>query len=148
MRPTVRFIRHGRLVELVDVPPTMMLLDYLRENEGSSGTKEGCGEGDCGACTVALGRLRDGKLVYEAVNSCIQLLGQVDGTEVVTVEDLAQADGTLHPVQAAMVANHASQCGFCTPGFVMSLFTLYQTADGKVTRDEINDWIEIGRAHV
>src|SRR5690606_32296286 len=114
---------------------------YLRENEGSSGTKEGCGEGDCGACTVALGRLRDGKLVYEAVNSCIQLLGQVDGTEVVTVEDLAQADGTLHPVQAAMVANHASQCGFCTPGFVMSLFTLYQTADGKVTRDEINDWI-------
>jgi xanthine dehydrogenase small subunit len=141
MRPTVRFIRRGRLVELVDVPPTMMLLDYLRENEGSSGTKEGCGEGDCGACTVALGRLRDGKLVYEAVNSCIQLLGQVDGTEVVTVEDLAQANGELHPVQAAMVANHGSQCGFCTPGFVMSIFAMYQATDGKATRQQVNDWI-------
>ena len=90
MRPTIRFIRRGRLVELVDVPPTMLLLDYLRENEGSTGTKEGCGEGDCGACTVALGRLRDGKLAYEPVNACIQFLGQVDGAEVVTVEDLVQ----------------------------------------------------------
>ena len=88
MRPTIRFIRRGRLVELVDVPPTMMLLDYLRENEGSTGTKEGCAEGDCGACTIALGRLRNGKLIYEPINACIQLLGQIDGTEVVTVEDL------------------------------------------------------------
>jgi xanthine dehydrogenase small subunit len=141
MRPTIRFIRRGRLVELVDVPPTMMLLDYLRENEGSTGTKEGCGEGDCGACTIALGRLRNGKLTYEAVNSCIQLLGQVDGTEVVTVEDLVQSGGTLHPVQLAMVENHASQCGFCTPGFIMSLFTLYQSTDGPVSRQEINDTI-------
>ncbi len=141
MRPTIRFIRRGRLVELVDVPPTMMLLDYLRENEGSTGTKEGCGEGDCGACTIALGRLRNGKLTYEAVNSCIQLLGQVDGSEVVTVEDLVQSGGTLHPVQLAMVENHASQCGFCTPGFIMSLFTLYQSTDGPVSRDEINTTI-------
>ena len=141
MRPTIRFIRRGRLVELVDVPPTMLLLDYLRENEGSTGTKEGCGEGDCGACTVALGRLRDGKLVYEAVNACIQLLGQVDGSEVVTVEDLVQANGTLHPIQLAMVENHASQCGFCTPGFVMAIFGLYQESDGPVTREQINDAI-------
>jgi len=141
MRPTIRFIRRSRLVELVDVPPAMLLLDYLRENEGSTGTKEGCGEGDCGACTVALGRLRDGKLTYEAVNACIQLLGQVDGTEVVTVEDLVQAGGTLHPVQLAMVENHASQCGFCTPGFVMALFALYQSTDGPVTRDAVNDAI-------
>ncbi len=141
MRPTIRFIRRGRLVELVDVPPTMLLLDYLRENEGSTGTKEGCAEGDCGACTVALGRLRDGKLAYEAVNSCIQLLGQVDGSEVVTIEDLVQANGTLHPLQLAMVENHASQCGFCTPGFVMALFALYQATDGPVTRDAVNDAI-------
>ena len=141
MRPTIRFIRRGRLVELVDVPPTMLLLDYLRENEGSTGTKEGCGEGDCGACTVALGRLRDGKLTYEAVNSCIQLLGQVDGAEVVTIEDLVQGNGTLHPIQLAMVENHASQCGFCTPGFVMALFALYQATDGPVTRDAVNDAI-------
>jgi xanthine dehydrogenase small subunit len=141
MRPTIRFIRRGRLVELVDVPPTMLLLDYLRENEGSTGTKEGCGEGDCGACTVALGRLRNGRLVYEPVNACIQLLGQVDGTEVVTVEDLVQSGGTLHPVQVAMVEHHASQCGFCTPGFVMALFALYQSTTGSVTRGEVNDAI-------
>ncbi len=141
MRQTIRFIRHNRLVELADVPPTMLLLDYLRESEGATGTKEGCGEGDCGACTVALGRVRDGKLVYEPVNACILLLGQVDGTEVVTVEDLAADDGTLHPVQLAMVQKHASQCGFCTPGFVMALFALYQSTDGEVTRAEVNDWL-------
>jgi xanthine dehydrogenase small subunit len=141
MRPTIRFIRRGRLVELVDVPPTMLLLDYLRENEGSTGTKEGCGEGDCGACTVSLGRLRNGRLVYEPVNACIQLLGQVDGAEVVTVEDLVQTGGALHPVQLAMVENHASQCGFCTPGFVMALFSLYQSTSGPVTREEVNDQI-------
>jgi xanthine dehydrogenase small subunit len=138
MRSTIRFIRRGRLIELVDVPPTMMLLDYLRETEGATGTKEGCREGDCGACTVAIGRLRNGALLYEPVNACILLLGQVDGTEVITVEDLAQADGALHPVQAAMVEKHASQCGFCTPGFVMSLFTLYQSTVGPVSRDDVN----------
>jgi len=141
MRQTIRFIRHNRLIELADVPPTMLLLDYLRESEAATGTKEGCGEGDCGACTVALGRLSNGKLVYEPVNACILLLGQVDGREVVTVEDLVAADGQLHPVQAAMVDKHASQCGFCTPGFVMALFALYQSSEGEVTRDQVNDWI-------
>ncbi len=141
MRQTIRFIRHNRLVELTDVPPSMMLLDYLRETEGATGTKEGCNEGDCGACTIALGRLRNGKLVYEPVNACILFLGQVDGSEVVTIEDLAASDGQLHPVQAAMVDEHASQCGFCTPGFVMSLFTLYQSTEGAVGRGEVNDWI-------
>ena len=141
MRQSIRFIRNGHMVELDHVAPTALLLDYLREVEGVTGTKEGCGEGDCGACTVALGRLRNGKLVYEPVNACIQLLGQVDGAEVVTVEDLVQPDGTLHPVQAAMVEKHASQCGFCTPGFVMSLFALYHATSGKVRREEVNDWI-------
>jgi xanthine dehydrogenase small subunit len=141
MRETIRFIRKGRMVELADVPPAALLLDYLRETEGAHGTKEGCGEGDCGACTVAIGRLRDGRLVYEPVNACIQLLGQVDGAEVVTVEDLAEPGGALHPVQAAMVEKHGSQCGFCTPGFVMALFTLYQSTDGAVTRQEVSDQI-------
>ena len=141
MRPTIRFIRKGRLVELVDVDPTMLLLDYLRESEGATGTKEGCGEGDCGACTVAIGRMRDGRLVYEPVNACIQLLGQIDGTELVTIEDLAAPDGSLHPIQREMVERHASQCGFCTPGFVMALFAMYQSTDGEVTRAEVNDWI-------
>jgi xanthine dehydrogenase small subunit len=141
MRPTIRFIRKSRLVELLDVAPTTTLLDYLRETEGSVGTKEGCGEGDCGACTVAIGRMRHGKLAYEPINACIQLLGQVDGAEIVSVEDLVAADGTLHPIQQAMVENHGSQCGFCTPGFVMALFAMYQSTDGEVSRSEVNDWI-------
>ena len=140
MRGSIRFLRHGRLVELDDIDPTTMLLDYLRLSEGKRGTKEGCAEGDCGACTIALGRLVEGRLVYRPVNSCILLLGMADGAEIVTVEDLAEPDGTLHPVQAAMVAHHGSQCGFCTPGFVMSLFTLYQTGE-HASRETVNDWL-------
>jgi xanthine dehydrogenase small subunit len=141
MRETIRFIRRGQMVELADMKPSALLIDYLRDIEGSRGTKEGCGEGDCGACTVALGRMRGGKLTYEPVNACIQLLGQIDGAELVTIEDLSAPDGTLHPIQAAMVEKHGSQCGFCTPGFVMALFTLFQSTDRPVTREEINDTI-------
>ncbi len=141
MRSAIRFVRNGRVVELADLRPDMMLLDYLRLTERATGTKEGCGEGDCGACTVAVGRLRGGKLVYDPVNACIQLVGQVDGCEVVAIEDLAEDDGTLHPVQAEMVERHGSQCGFCTPGMVMSMFALYQASDGPVARGTVNDWI-------
>ena len=141
MRSSIRFIRQGRLVELDRVEPTETLLDYLRERELATGTKEACGEGDCGACTVALGRIRDGRLVYDPVNACITLLGQADGAEIVTVEDLASDRAGLHPVQEAMVEKHASQCGFCTPGFVMSLFALFHSAESPVTRAEVNDWI-------
>ena len=141
MRKTIRLIRKGRMVEVANIAPATMLLDYLREVEGAKGTKEGCREGDCGACTVAVGRLRDGRLTYEPINACIQLLAQVDGCEVVTVEDLAEEDGGLHPIQDAMVEHNGSQCGFCTPGFVMSLFTLFHNTKGEVTRDEVNDWI-------
>ena len=140
MRQSIRFLRRGETVEVTDVAPMTTLLEYLRLKELARGTKEGCGEGDCGACTVALGSVRDGRLVYEPVNSCIVLLGQVDGKEVVTVEDLAQPNGGLHPVQRAMVETHASQCGFCTPGFVMSLFTLYH-AGGRPDRRAVNDWL-------
>jgi xanthine dehydrogenase small subunit len=138
-RKAIRFLRKGRTVELNDVGPTTMLLDHLRLAEGSVGTKEGCNEGDCGACTVAIGRVKGGRLVYEPVNACIQFVGMVDGAEVVTVEDLASG-GTLHPVQRAMVDLHGSQCGFCTPGFVMSLFTLYQRGV-EADRDTVCDWI-------
>src|SRR4051812_3952505 len=141
VRDSIRFVRHNRLVELFDVRPTQTLLDYLRETEGATGTKEGCGEGDCGACTVAIGRLHGGKLAYLPVNACIQLLGQVDGCEVVTVEDLAGPNGSLHPVQAALVEHHGSQCGFCTPGFVMALFAMYQSTSGPVSRAEVNAWL-------
>ena len=123
MRNTIRFYRRGRLIERSDLPPDRTLLDYLRLDERATGTKEGCAEGDCGACTVVLRRLRGGRIVYEPVNACIMLAGQADGSDVIAVEDIA--DGALHPVQQAMVDKHGSQCGFCTPGFVMALFALY-----------------------
>jgi xanthine dehydrogenase small subunit len=137
-RGQIRFIRRGKVVELAQFSPRRTLLDWLREDQRLTGTKEGCAEGDCGACTVVLGKLKQGKLVYEPVNACILLLGQVEGCEVITVDDLA-ADGVLHPVQAAMVAHHGSQCGFCTPGIVMSLFALYHEGARPVTRAMVND---------
>jgi xanthine dehydrogenase small subunit len=121
----IRFVLNGEVVTVCDAAPTTTLLDYLRETLGHSGTKEGCAEGDCGACTVVVGEIDGGRIDYRAINSCIRFLPTVDGKAVVTVEGLRGADGTLHPVQRALVEHHASQCGFCTPGFVMSLFALY-----------------------
>jgi xanthine dehydrogenase small subunit len=141
MRRHIEFLRRGAAVRLDNAPPHLTLLDYLRLNEGASGTKEGCAEGDCGACTVVLRRRRGGRIDYVPVNACIVLAGQADGTEVIGVEDLVR-EGRLHPVQQAMVDLHASQCGFCTPGFVMSLFALFHApARYGVTRDEVNEWI-------
>ena len=122
----IRFLRRGEVVNLGNVPPDRTLLDLLREDLGLSGTKEGCGEGDCGACTVVLGQVEDGALRFRAINSCIRLAHSIDGMALWTVEDLAAPDGTLHPAQEAMLQCHASQCGFCTPGFVMSLFGMYE----------------------
>ncbi|CAM3332133.1 xanthine dehydrogenase small subunit [Polaromonas hydrogenivorans] len=124
---TLRFIRRGEVVNLGNVPPGRTVLELLREDLGCTGTKEGCGEGDCGACTVVLGQIEDGALRFRAINSCIRLAHSIDGMALWTVEDIAAQDGTLHPAQQAMVQCHASQCGFCTPGFVMSLFGMYQS---------------------
>lgn len=135
---TIRFVRRGELVSLVNVPPDRTLLEVLREDLQCTGTKEGCGEGDCGACTVVLAEPQDGRLRYRAINSCIRLAHSVDGMALWTVEDLAAQDGTLHPAQEAMVQCHGSQCGFCTPGFVMSLFGMYQNhvcQGGTITRE-------------
>ncbi len=135
---TIRFIRRGELVSLDNVSPARTLLEVLREDLSCTGTKEGCGEGDCGACTVVLGEASADGLQYRAINSCIRLAHSVDGMALWTVEDLAQDDGSLHPAQQAMVDCHGSQCGFCTPGFVMSLFGMYQNQVCKgrtVTRE-------------
>ncbi len=140
MRRHIAFLRRGSLVRLDDVSPALTLLDYLRLDERAMGTKEGCAEGDCGACTVVLRRLDGERLVYTPVNACIVLAGQADGSDVICVDDLA-ADG-LHPVQQALVDLHGSQCGFCTPGFVMALFALFHDPAGAaVTRATVNDWI-------
>lgn len=125
----IRFILNDEDIALDDVPATGTLLDWLRLRRRLTGTKEGCAEGDCGACTVLVGRLLGGRLVYESVNACIRLLGSMNATHVVTVEHLAGADGALHPVQQALVDHHGSQCGFCTPGFVMSLYGLWLSSD-------------------
>ena len=137
---SVRFLLDGQVVCAENVPCTTTVLEYLREGLRRTGTKEGCAEGDCGACTVVLGELSaDGsRIEYRAVNSCIRFLPTIDGQEVVTVESLLASDGDLHPVQKAMVDHHGSQCGFCTPGFVMSLFALY-LRNAAPTREEVID---------
>jgi xanthine dehydrogenase small subunit len=122
---TIRFLRGGQVVSLANVPPSRTLLEVLREDLACTGTKEGCGEGDCGACTVVVGEDQGGRMTYRAVNSCIKLAHSIDGQALWTVEDIA-AGGTLHPAQQSLVDCHGSQCGFCTPGFVMSMFGMYQ----------------------
>src|ERR1043166_1117459 len=122
----VRFLLDGELVSVSDASPQTTVLEYLRERRARTGTKEGCAEGDCGACTVVLGEL-DGEVIrWRAINACIRPLPTIDGKALVTVESLKSSDGALHPVQRALVDCHASQCGFCTPGFAMSLFALYK----------------------
>jgi xanthine dehydrogenase small subunit len=137
-RDCIQFRRRDEIVRLDRFLPQSTILDWLRLEERSTGTKEGCGEGDCGACTVVVAREHDGRLVYEPLNACIATLGQLDGAELITVEDLAH-EGKLHPVQAALAAGHGSQCGFCTPGIVMSLFAHFHSAGDRTDRENIND---------
>jgi len=125
IRNEIRFILNGADIALADIAPDATLLDWLRLNRSLRGTKEGCAEGDCGACTVLVGKLSAEGLVYESVNACIRFMGSLDGTHVVTVEHLRGEADKLHPVQQAMVDFHGSQCGFCTPGFIMSLYALW-----------------------
>ena len=140
MRHDIRFLRRGKEIRLSNISPTLTLLDYLRIHERSTGTKEGCAEGDCGACTVVVRRMVDGALTYELRNACIAFMGQFDGCDIVTVEDLAGEQ--LHPVQQALADFHASQCGFCTPGFVMALFGLFHARKGApLDRESVNNWI-------
>ncbi|HZF37142.1 MAG TPA: 2Fe-2S iron-sulfur cluster-binding protein, partial [Candidatus Angelobacter sp.] len=138
MTDNIRFLLGHERRELRDVDPTMTVLNYLRLVERRCGTKEGCAEGDCGACTVVLGEPAGERIRYRAVNSCIQFLSTLDGKQLITVEQLKDDAGRLHPVQQAMVDAHGSQCGFCTPGFVMSLFALFHGQD-RPERDDIND---------
>jgi xanthine dehydrogenase small subunit len=111
------FLLNGDPVRLTGVPPTRTALDWLREDRGLTGTKEGCNEGDCGACTVMVTDAEGSR----ALNACILFLPQLNGKALRTVEGIAGPGGALHPVQEAMIAHHGSQCGFCTPGFVVSM---------------------------
>ena len=138
MSDAIRFLLNGERVDVAGVAPQTTLLDYLRDERRLTGTKEGCAEGDCGACTVALAERAGDALAWKPVNACIRLLPSVDGKAVFTVESLASDDGAPHPVQQALVECHASQCGFCTPGFAMSLFGLYKNAS-RPSRSAVDD---------
>ena len=138
MATGIRFLLGEELRALDGFDPTLTVLEFLRNFERRTGTKEGCAEGDCGACTVVIGEADGEGMSYRAVNACIQFLATLDGKQLLSVEDLAAEDGSLHPVQQAMVEADASQCGFCTPGIVMSLFAYYhQTEPRLASRDAL-----------
>lgn len=140
MSTPIRFFYRGAVHEVSGVAPTQTILQHLREDLHCTGTKEGCAEGDCGACTVVVGSLEADGLQLKAVNACIQFTPTLDGKALFTVEDLQQPGGALHPVQQALVECHGSQCGFCTPGFAMSLWGMYLKQEGKpATRCQIDD---------
>jgi len=140
----VSFVFNNEIVEIdfarSDLSPTTSVLKYLRSMNGFKGVKEGCGEGDCGACTVVLAEIDGDKLKYMAVDSCLVFLPMLHGKQLIVVENLPDEDTYLHPVQRAMVEAYASQCGYCTPGFVMSLFALYKNPE-IATKEVILDAI-------
>ncbi|WP_347019714.1 xanthine dehydrogenase small subunit [Acinetobacter calcoaceticus] len=148
-RPITFFFRGGQQ-QVENVLPTMTVLQFLREytktgKTRQTGTKEGCAEGDCGACTVVIGELVNDSLQLRSVNACIQFLPTLDGKALFTVEDLhtllPTQDGMLHPIQQAMVDLHGSQCGFCTPGFIMSLWSMYENEQRSPSKDQISDYL-------
>jgi xanthine dehydrogenase small subunit len=138
MHDSISFLMGGRVETVSGVDPNLTLLQYLRTSRRLCGTKEGCAEGDCGACTVVVAEVHGNVLCYHALNSCLVFLGTLDGKQVITVEDLRSATGELHPVQQALVDFHGSQCGFCTPGIILSLFALFKS-DPSPTRRSIED---------
>ena len=131
----VKFQVNNETKEIL-VDPWETLLEALRDNIGLTGTKEGCAEGGCGACTVVLGDLKNNKIVYQAINSCIAFVPSLEGKQLILVEDLVSKNGTLHTVQDAMINYHGSQCGFCTPGQVMSAVALLND-NPNPTREEV-----------
>ena len=123
---SVKFLLNDKILEIKNPDPNQTILNYIRTELKKTGTKEGCSEGGCGACTIVLGELINNKIKYNSINSCISFVPSLNGKQLLIVEDLVSKDGKLHPVQDAMVRFHGSQCGFCTPGFVMSLFSMFK----------------------
>lgn len=141
---SIRFLHRGQVVEASGLPPTTTVLGWLREHAGCPATKEGCNEGDCGACTVGVAELQaDGSLSLRNLNACLLYLPTLDGKALFTVEDLqGLCGGEMHPVQEALVAHHGSQCGFCTPGFVMTMWTEWERAHAQGVVPSRQDWAD------
>ena len=135
---TIQFILNNKIFKIKNPNPNQTILDFIRLDLKKKGTKEGCAEGGCGACTIVLGELKKNKLIYKSINSCITFLPILDGKQLILIEDLISKDKKLHPVQEAMVKFHGSQCGFCTPGFVMSLFAMYKN-NTKINKEVIDE---------
>jgi xanthine dehydrogenase small subunit len=135
---SIRFIFENKIKEIKNPDPNETILNHIRLELKKTGTKEGCAEGGCGACTVVVGELKKNKITYKAINSCIAFTTSLEGKHLLVIEDLTQKNGSLHPVQSAMINFHGSQCGFCTPGFIMSLFSMYKnkTSYDKKTIEE------------
>ena len=136
----IKFIHADRIIEIHNPDPNETLLNFVRTKLKKTGTKEGCAEGGCGACTVVLAELKNNDINYTTVNSCITFLPTLSGKQLILVEDLISKDNSLHPVQEAMIKYHGSQCGFCTPGFIMSLFSMFKNYT-KLKEDVIRDSI-------
>ena len=136
----VQFIYENKLIELENPDPNQTILNFIRDKLKKTGTKEGCAEGGCGACTIVLGELENKKIKYKAINSCISFTPTLHGKQLIVVENLVSKNGTYHPVQEAMAKYHASQCGFCTPGFVMSIFAMSKNKKNN-NKDDIKDAI-------
>ena len=134
----VEFVFENKIIKIRNPDPNETILNYVRLNLKKTGTKEGCAEGGCGACTIVLGEIKNNKILYKSINSCITFLPVLNGKQLILVENLSSKEGKLHPVQDAMVNFHGSQCGFCTPGFIMSMFTMFKN-NKSIDNELIND---------
>ena len=134
---TIQFVYNNKIFKIKNPNPNKTILDFVRSDLKKTGTKEGCAEGGCGACTIVLGELKDQELIYKSINSCISFLPILNGKHLILIENLS-SDKKLHPIQESMVKFHGSQCGFCTPGFVMSLFAMYKNFS-KFNDETIDD---------